>query len=207
VSRPACRIASIAILMVGLAAQAAAADGMSLGDVRTFGAVGDGNADDTVAIQKAVDTVQQGTVYLPTGVYKITAPITLRPGLSLVGEPDPAAVGGSTLLAGADMEAMIRIPDFGHMLRIESLTLDGGADQGRSIGSCLNLQGFCASRVGNVRIRSPMTFAGAPSFDARGVHQHDGWGAVGRQRGTLEPGRDAVAGGRPRCAGLCHALA
>lgn len=92
-------IASIAILMFGLAAQAAAADRKTRGDVRPFGAVGDGEADDTVAIQMAVDAVQQGTVYLPPGVYKITAPITLRPGLSLVGEPDPAGVGGSTLLA------------------------------------------------------------------------------------------------------------
>jgi len=153
-SRPACGIAWLAILAVGIIAQAAAADELARGDVRAFGAVGDGRADDTEAIQKALQSVQRGIVHLPAGVYRITAPITLRPGLSLVGEPDAAAVGGSTLLAGADMEAMIRIPDFGHMLSIESLTLDGGADQGRSIGWCMDLQGFCGSRVGNVRIRN-----------------------------------------------------
>jgi hypothetical protein len=144
----------LAALVIGFAAPAAFADSVARGDVRAFGAVGDGRADDTAAIQRAVDTLQQGTVYLPAGVYRITAPITLRPGLSLVGEPDRVEVGGSTLLAGADMEAMIRTPDFGHMLRIESLTLDGGADQGRAIGSCLDLQGFCGSRVGNVRVRN-----------------------------------------------------
>jgi hypothetical protein len=64
-----------AILMVGLAAQAAFAAEPTRGDVRAFGAVGDGKADDTVAIQNAVETVQQGTVYLPPGVYRITAPI------------------------------------------------------------------------------------------------------------------------------------
>jgi polygalacturonase len=68
-----------------------------------FGVTGNGTTNDTAAIQNAVETVQQGTVYLPPGVYRITAPITLRPGLSLVGEPDPTAVGGSTLLAGADI--------------------------------------------------------------------------------------------------------
>jgi hypothetical protein len=147
-------IPGLAALVFGLATSAASADALARSDVRAFGAVGDGQADDAAAIQKAVDTLQQGTVYLPAGVYRITAPIVLRPGLSLVGEPDRVEVGGSTLLAGADMEAMIRIPDFGHMLRIESLTLDGGADQGRSIGSCMDLQGFCGSRVGNVRMRN-----------------------------------------------------
>jgi polygalacturonase len=85
----------LAALVIGLAAPAAFADAWARGDVRAFGAVGDGQTDDTAAIQKAVDTAQQGTVYLPPGVYRITAPITLRPGL----------------------------------------TLDGGADQGRAIGS------------------------------------------------------------------------
>lgn len=141
-------------VVLGLAMPHTAADEPVRGDVRRFGAIGDGIADDTAAIQKAVNTVEQGTVYLPPGVYRITAPITLRPGLSLVGEPDRVEVGGSTLLAGRDMEAMIRTPDFGHMLRIESLTLDGGADEGRAIGAALDLQGFCAGRVGNVRVRN-----------------------------------------------------
>lgn len=51
-------------------------------DVRWFGAVGDGRADDTVAIQRALDLVQNGapqyatgnTVTLPAGIYRVTAP-------------------------------------------------------------------------------------------------------------------------------------
>lgn len=43
------------------------------------GAVGDGNADDTAAIQKALSSVQDGTVlYFPPGSYRITAPLSLR---------------------------------------------------------------------------------------------------------------------------------
>ena len=65
----------LAIVVIGLAAQAAFAVDTTRGDVCGFGAVGDGKADDTVAIQNAIETVQQGTVYLPPGVYRITAPI------------------------------------------------------------------------------------------------------------------------------------
>src|SRR5688572_17021118 len=44
-------------------------------DVRELGAKGDGVADDTAAIQQAVAT---GSVYLPKGVYRITAPINVN---------------------------------------------------------------------------------------------------------------------------------
>ncbi|TGP50313.1 hypothetical protein EN873_24380 [bacterium M00.F.Ca.ET.230.01.1.1] len=47
-------------------------------DVRAFGAVGDGVADDTVPIQKTIDRVKAavgGAVHLPAGTYKITAKI------------------------------------------------------------------------------------------------------------------------------------
>ena len=47
------------------------------GDVRGFGAVGDGKADDTAAIQKAVDS-KVGLVQLPKGVYRIAKPIVIE---------------------------------------------------------------------------------------------------------------------------------
>lgn len=45
-------------------------------DVRGFGAVGDGKADDAFAIQKAVDG-GCGVVQLPKGVYRITRPVVI----------------------------------------------------------------------------------------------------------------------------------
>lgn len=45
-------------------------------DVVMFGAVGDGQADDTTAIQKAVEA-RVGLVYLPKGIYRITKPIVV----------------------------------------------------------------------------------------------------------------------------------
>ncbi len=45
-------------------------------DVRDFGARGDGRADDTAAIQKAVDS-GRGAIFLSKGAYRITAPVLL----------------------------------------------------------------------------------------------------------------------------------
>jgi hypothetical protein len=57
--------------------------------VKDFGAVGDGVADDTVAIQAAVNAAQNlynQTVRFPCGVYKVTGLITITQGVMLMGE-------------------------------------------------------------------------------------------------------------------------
>jgi hypothetical protein len=61
----------LAILLVPAARDADAAK-----TVRDFGAVGDGQTDDTAAIQKAVDS-KIGDVVLPRGVYRISGPIVI----------------------------------------------------------------------------------------------------------------------------------
>lgn len=75
--------------------------------VKDFGAVGDGVADDTAAIQAAIDYLnpnvwaasfnyQQGggTVFLPRGVYRITSPINLAPFVTLEGVGCDGWTGG-----------------------------------------------------------------------------------------------------------------
>ena len=48
-------------------------------NVKDFGAVGDGEADDTAALQKAFDGLANGTVvFLPAGIYKITDTLKWR---------------------------------------------------------------------------------------------------------------------------------
>lgn len=60
----------------------------AVANVLDFGAVGDDVADDTAAIQAAIDSSASGlTVYLPAGVYKITDTILLKRGsVRLVGD-------------------------------------------------------------------------------------------------------------------------
>lgn len=66
--------------------------------VTDYGAVGDGVADDTAAIQAAIDASYG--VYFPTGVYKCTRPISLRNGSRLVGE----ASGSEPGMPGAQLD-------------------------------------------------------------------------------------------------------
>jgi hypothetical protein len=57
--------------------------------VKDFGAVGDGTADDTAAIQDAIDSFAsgQGTIYFPKGRYLITSTVTIdQDRINLVGE-------------------------------------------------------------------------------------------------------------------------
>ncbi|HXY42543.1 MAG TPA: glycosyl hydrolase family 28-related protein, partial [Vicinamibacteria bacterium] len=54
-----------------------------------FGATGDGVADDTAAVQKAIDTLQEesgeGVVLLPAGRYRLSATLYVWPGIRLIG--------------------------------------------------------------------------------------------------------------------------
>lgn len=51
--------------------------------VRQYGALGNGEADDTAAIQKALD--ENNAVYLPQGLYRVSDTVRLRPGAALIG--------------------------------------------------------------------------------------------------------------------------
>ena len=52
-----------------------------------FGAIGDGEADDTEAIQAALDSFigKAGDVFIPQGQYKITAPLVIKSNINLFG--------------------------------------------------------------------------------------------------------------------------
>ena len=51
--------------------------------VKTLGAKGDGTSDDTAALQKAIDTHR--VLYLPTGFYRVSDTLKLRPDTVLIG--------------------------------------------------------------------------------------------------------------------------
>lgn len=74
-------------------------------NVSYYGAVGDGETDDTIAFDTAIDAVAQkggGTVFVPAGTYKLTASLTIPNGVTLMGDfsaPDGGKVKGTILKA------------------------------------------------------------------------------------------------------------
>ena len=69
---------------------------LQTGNVKHFGAVGDGMADDTAAIQAAIDA--HYLVYFPAGTYKCLSTLRLRNGSHLLGEARGQAGGGGNVV-------------------------------------------------------------------------------------------------------------
>ena len=108
-------------------------------NVKQLGAVGDGIADDTQAIQNGLDQIVPATtgirvLYLPAGVYRITAPLHLVQAsfVNVVGA-DPAStkivwdgpIGGTLFdLNGSDIVRLIRLTFDGASKATSALTLD-----------------------------------------------------------------------------------
>lgn len=70
-------------------------------DIKDFGAVGDGVADDTTKIQAAIDSLSSsgGVVSVPRGTYKITATLKYDSGITIQG------IGYDSLIKGASVAA------------------------------------------------------------------------------------------------------
>jgi glucan 1,3-beta-glucosidase len=93
------------------------------------GAKGDGVHDDTAALQQAITNNAQ--VFLPQGVYLVSAPLVLRPDSVLVGEAlsNLQAIGGSSAWADASNPApLLQVPS-GSSVQLADLifTLNGPA--------------------------------------------------------------------------------
>lgn len=86
------------LVVCGLAALAIASNGPALkstpATLADFGIKGDGQTDDTAAIQKAVSTL--GSVHFPKGTYRITSPIVIE--LDKTGYAALSADGTATLV-------------------------------------------------------------------------------------------------------------
>ncbi len=104
-----------------------------LGDwvnVKDFGAVGNGAANDTAALQAAIDYAESlggGTVHFPVGTYLISATLTVQKGVRLVGEGQiQDSTSSSGLAAGSCIKwnsvsnldmCQIKSATFGNYLR------------------------------------------------------------------------------------------
>jgi hypothetical protein len=105
-------------------------------DVMAYGAVGDGVADDTAAIQEALNeqTVTCTEVYIPAGRYKITAPLTVQ-------VCPVAIINRGIVVAGVGKGATI----------IESDTAGTGFEmiRSRTPSTCAGGTGSCDARIGS----------------------------------------------------------
>jgi hypothetical protein len=116
--------------------------------VKDFGAVGNGVADDTAAIQAAIDAVSTaggGTVFLPTGNYKTSASLILKSKVELKGSGKPSRLNGSVsptrlLHYGNNAGILIQTPTAITDIVISDLELDGVNSGAFGIGLSLDAQ-------------------------------------------------------------------
>ena len=99
--------------------------------VKDFGAIGDGVTDDTVAIQNAINSLGAfgGTIYVPTGRYKVTSTITLGLGVRLFGDGywgggSAAREGTSSIYAVHTGVAILSLKG-AHACSVKDLSLEG----------------------------------------------------------------------------------
>jgi hypothetical protein len=111
----------------GTTAWAPAADDGSWVNVASFGAKGDGVADDTAAFRAAAATGKQLFVPRPAAFYRLSGPVALRNTIAGDGSMPRLQMTG----ANGDAEhQLLRVVDqsFAAMAYVQGLTLDGGWD-------------------------------------------------------------------------------
>ena len=110
-------------------------NGLSWINVRDYGALGNGAADDTSAIQAAINAAAAGGIVLfPTGTYNVSSTINVADGVSLIGEcgnaafPEVDSIAVSRLLwIGASGGTLLSIAVPGWGGGMEAIVLDGNA--------------------------------------------------------------------------------
>lgn len=92
-------------------------------NVRAFGAEGDGVADDSAAVQAAIDAVEDaggGTVFVPAGNYSLIGGIVIPPGVRVVG-----AGQASTTLQAWHTDVRVVQMSSGGICALENVTIYG----------------------------------------------------------------------------------
>lgn len=138
-------------------------------DVKQCGAIGDGAADDTDAIQKAL-TGGQRTVVIPPGTYKVTAALTIDSGTAI--QADPKAIIRLADHAGTNAGVFLltnRDPADGNT----NITVEGGIWDGNNehnprgrdgdpngyTGTAINFVNVRQLALRNLTIRNPEAFS------------------------------------------------
>lgn len=105
-------------------------------DARAFGALGDGRADDTAALQRAIDAAAEkhGTVSLPPGTY-LCSHLKLRPQTGLYSHPNFSygANGGAVLKLNDPAAPCLLDLTGANGATVEGLCLDGANRMGTNV--------------------------------------------------------------------------
>ena len=123
-------------------------------NVKEYGAVGDGDTDDTVALQAAIDASEWKSLYIPSGKYKITSALELdgQKGYNIYGDGwDIRASNSGSIIKNAGTGNAINITTAGtgtsavdqevnlihlsNFMILGTYVADGGADSGRGIAA------------------------------------------------------------------------
>ncbi len=153
-------------------------------NVKTLGVKGDSASDDTAALQKAIDTHR--VLYLPTGFYKVTDTLKLRPDTVLIGlHPALTQLVHSRRQSGA-------IAGVGPVKPVAAR---------RPRAATTSCSGWACSRAGSIRARRPCcgARARASQVDGREDHgrrRHADHGRQAAGRGSAPRSGDPVADGR-----------
>ena len=102
----------------------------SIFDVKHFGAIGDGIANDAPAIQRAIDTASYyggGTIWLPIGNYRLVVPLVPKSNIMIKGAGLGAVLMATTPVKGAIGQPSGDLYNFS----VEDITIKGGViDEG-----------------------------------------------------------------------------
>lgn len=139
-------------------------------NVMSYGALGDGIADDRAAIQAAIDAaaVKGGTVFLPAGRYRLAASLVLRKGVRVRGAfpgvtcADPAAydlgwtvsTGSILTYPGGTVFSQDTSGGSGTLSALDGVTVESlGFDSVATILACgaTNKSGLCGSVIRDLR--------------------------------------------------------
>lgn len=120
-----------AFVFLIMAGALAAAEEAGVFDARESGAVGDGVADDTAAIQAAIDKAAEkgGIVHLGPGRYRVTGSLAVKPGVTVRGvNGAPMAIApltGTVIAAtgGRDNAGAAALFEMGHACTVTGLTV------------------------------------------------------------------------------------